>query len=52
MKAVKVDSLEIFREDSRQNTDTSRGLYVNAAVWEHTRSMQRAKICKTQLNAL
>ena len=42
-KGIKVGSLAIPVEDRRQNPDTSRGLWVNAAVLAQARAVQNAK---------
>ena len=42
-KGIKVGSLAIPVEDRRRNPDTSRGLWVNAAVLAQARAVQNAK---------
>ena len=51
-KGIKVGSLAIPLEDRRQNPDTSRGLWVNAAVLAQARAVQSAKQKKKKIDEI
>ena len=51
-KDTKVGKIVIPYEQRRQNPDTSRGLYVNAATRAQARAVQRAKERKLELDSI
>ena len=51
-KDTKVGKIAIPQEQRRQNPDTSRGLYVNAATRAQARAVQRAKEHKLELDSI